>query len=298
MISNLAQIGDEVTITIPKDNRDWGYNPCPDGTKATIIGFSEMTAGRINNNGRKPGVYRNTSWATLRLEDQGAAVVALHKEYRELTNRLDLIDQVEYQCRLEAFRAQPVEHTDDWRITDFLRDLPETPFWEGDFVKIAGRSLIKDWGSNLATSRDPEIYQIIRINYSDRANHCAYDISDKLGSGWHTNANQANMTLIERGPVWRYYHGEAIAFVDIREEADFFQRLGRTRDVRNPANGLYKWTKDEVLEAIQRGTVHSFSVASSMFGGNPSIHAIRFIDEGLGKRVAQATLVGFGLATV
>ena len=31
--------GDEVIITIEKENRDWGYNPFPDGTKATVLGF-------------------------------------------------------------------------------------------------------------------------------------------------------------------------------------------------------------------------------------------------------------------
>ena len=35
MIDELMRIGDEVAITIPQENREWGYNPCPDGTKAS-----------------------------------------------------------------------------------------------------------------------------------------------------------------------------------------------------------------------------------------------------------------------
>lgn len=29
--------GDIVSITIPKENRDWGYSPCPDGQRAVVI---------------------------------------------------------------------------------------------------------------------------------------------------------------------------------------------------------------------------------------------------------------------
>lgn len=42
MIDELMRVGDEVAITIPQENREWGYNPCPDGTKAIILGFSEI----------------------------------------------------------------------------------------------------------------------------------------------------------------------------------------------------------------------------------------------------------------
>jgi len=57
MIDDTVRIGDEVIVTIPKENRDWGYNPCPDGTKATVLGFSETHHSRIDELGIKPGVY-------------------------------------------------------------------------------------------------------------------------------------------------------------------------------------------------------------------------------------------------
>ena len=59
---------------------------------------------------------------------------------------------------------------------------------------------------------------------------------------------------------------------------------------------LYSWTKEEVLEAIKNGTVHGFSVSSGFFGSGQIFNAQRFKDEELGKRVAKATLEGFGIA--
>jgi hypothetical protein len=90
------RVGDEVAITIPQENREWGYNPCPDGTKATILGFSEIHYGRLGNFGFKPGVYVNRACVNVRLPDG--------KEYSEYSGRLELTDKDEYERRLAAFR--------------------------------------------------------------------------------------------------------------------------------------------------------------------------------------------------
>ena len=55
MIGELVKVGDEVAITIPEENRKWGYSPCLDGTKATVLGFSEIYYGRLGNFGFRPG---------------------------------------------------------------------------------------------------------------------------------------------------------------------------------------------------------------------------------------------------
>ncbi|MDA2922976.1 hypothetical protein MYX07_06970 [Patescibacteria group bacterium AH-259-L07] len=295
MIDELMRIGDEVVITIPRENRECGYNPCPDGTKATILGFSEIHYGRLGNLGLQPGVYVNRAWTNLRLEDG--------REHTEYTYRLELTDKDESNRRLAEFRKRQQENPDNWRNKEFLRELPETPFWEGDFVRVRGRSAVTSVYSEMPPEHDPDVFQIIGIDYryltektQVGTKYPAYNISDKLGSGWHTSASEDDMVLVERGPVWKLYHDEPITFDDIKEEASFFESLGHTEEVRNPANGLYKWTKEEVLEAIQRGIIHGFSVSSGLFGSGPSISATRFRNEELGARVAQATLEGFGLA--
>jgi len=98
MDDELWKVGDEVIITIPEDSRSGGYNPCPDGTKATILGFSEMFIGRIRNYGRKPGVYENRSWINLRMPDG--------TEHSEFSTRLQLADSEEEKRRNEEWLKQ------------------------------------------------------------------------------------------------------------------------------------------------------------------------------------------------
>lgn len=238
MIDELMGIGDEVVITISRENREWGYNPCPDSTKATVLGFSEIHYGRLGNFGLKPGVYVNRAWVKLLLEDG--------REHTEWSGRLELTDKAEYERRLTEFRKRQKENPDNWYSKEFLRELPETPFWEGDFVRVYGRSGLINIYSEMPPERDPDIFQIIRIDYHYLTERTqvgtkwpAYKISDKLGSGWHTSASEDDMMLVERGPVWKFYHDEPITFGNIKEEANFFESLGHTEEVRNPANGFY-----------------------------------------------------------
>jgi hypothetical protein len=240
-------------------------------------------------------VYINRAWTKVRLENG--------HEYSEYTGRLELTDKAEYERRLVAFRKHQQENPDNWRNKEFLRELPETPFWEGDFVRTRGRSAVTSVYSEMPPDRDPDVFQIIGIDYhyltektQVGTKYPAYKISSKLGAGWNTSASEDDMVLVERGPVWKFFHDEPISFGDIKEEAQFFESLGHTEEIRNPANGLYSWTKDEVIAAIKSGLAHGFSMGAGFFGSGPHISAKRFKNEDLGRRVAAATLEGFGVA--
>lgn len=283
MIEAVMRVGDEVTITIPKENREWGYNPCPDGTIAVVLGFSEIAYGRLSNLGVKPGVYVNRSWVLLRSRKEGSLT--------EFSGYLEFADKAEYERRVALYRRHQQEWPSGWRDKEFLRDLPETPFWEGDIVRVS--------------SSDNRQLQIVSIDYANLAEktqlggkYPAYRVSDSLGAGWHTSASEDDMVLIERGPVWKLFHDEPVTFGSLVEEAQFFQQIGHFEEVPNPRNGLYSWTREEALEAIRAGIIHGFSLSGAFLGLSSSIRAIRFTDEDLGKRVAQATLEGFGLVRV
>lgn len=297
MIEDLVRIGDLVSITIPKENRAEGYNPFPDGTTATVLGFSEIAWGRINNCGYQPGYYVNRAWVKIQLGDG--------REMMEYAGRLSLVDQSEYDQRLVEFRRLQQERPNDWNNREFLRDLPETPFWEGDFVRVKGRRGLTVLTSEMPPDHDPDVLQVVRVDYyrltalcNDGSPYPAYDISSKLGGGWHTSASEPEMTLVERGLVWKHFHGEPITFASLQEEAAFYDMLGETIEMRNPANGLYSWTKEQVLDAIRVGHVHGFNISGGFFGTGPSICAKRFKNEELGQRVAKVTLEGFGQTTV
>ena len=286
MLGVLAKEGDLVTITIPKENREWGYNPCPAGeTLAKVLGYSEIHHGRIEGRRGKPGVYINKFWLRLLLPPPDS------REITEASCRLELVDEEEYARRLAAY-MRTLENPNQCQ-EEPLRDLPETPFWEMDWV----------WAKEgpMPPKVYPQLMQVVGIDYhclnakrNDGSKFPAYRISSGMGAGWTTSANEDGMSLAERGPVWRYAHGEPVSFPSLEEEAQFFSLIGETEEVRNPQDNLYHWTKEEVLEAIRGGIAHGFTVAKGFFGVGLYISAKRFDNAELGARVAAATLAGFG----
>lgn len=66
MLYNSAYIGETVIVSVAKENREWGYNPAPDGTKGKIVRFEEIFICRVLG---KPGVYVNKSWPVIQLDD-------------------------------------------------------------------------------------------------------------------------------------------------------------------------------------------------------------------------------------
>ena len=112
-----------------------------------------------------------------------------------------------------------------------------------------------------------------------------------------------NLKLVSRGNVWKYYHNEPLEFADLREEAEFYHNIGRTKEVRNPKDDLYHWDDYagkvsepvEALQAIKDGLGDSMNVGS-LFGlmSSPRITVYKFLDREVGERVRKATLEGFG----
>lgn len=290
MLGECLEIGDEVVITVEKENRDWGYNPCPDGTKATVVGFTEIDYGRTHNFGHKPGIYLNRSWVEIKSQDG--------KQWAESSTRLELTDSTLADARLKKYRVKL--ETTPWRdLKEFVRELPPTDFWEEDMVKVKE-------GDNPLPQHflEREAGKIFKIDYLKlhtftRVNTWwpAFDVSfENFGT---TGFNQTHLTLVSRGNVWKYYHDEMLEFADLKEEAEFYMNLGHTEEVRNPKSRLYVWTKDEVLKAIKDGIVDGFNLLQPLFGpfdALPNIHAYKFRNEEVGKRVAKATLEGFNFA--
>lgn len=270
----MFEIGDQVTITIPKENREWGYNPCPDGTQATVVGFSEITHGRINGCGKKPGVYTNTSWVKVQLSDNSVIT--------EFAGRLNLTNAELRERRLQLRREALRKDNVFWDDIGFLRDLPETEFWEWDIVEFKGQTL-----------------KVVGINYENIGQKCYDGCTDMPiyrvgGEGWYQSPRPEDLKLVKRGNVWKHYHNEPIQFDNIEDEASLHRALGLTMELRNPGrDDLYSWTKEEVLEAIRGGMAHGLTVHFGFFGSGMHTSAIRFQDENLGKRVAQKTLEGF-----
>lgn len=266
MIGEILRVGDDVELTISKESRDAGYNPFPDGTRGVVTGFGEITWGRLNALGMKPGVYTNYSWVRVKLGNES--------EIFENSSSVTLVDTDEKERREKEWFSKRSED----RVQEKVRDLPETPFWEGDIVSDV-------------TIPDLQLV-VTSINFDELAsmrNFRVYTVSPSMEDGWRSGANAADLRLIARGNVWKYYHNEPITFPDLISEARFFHRLGQSCEVRNPSNGLFSWRQEEVLAAIREGTAHCFS----MFRPSRDDCAQRFTNEELGARVARAITDGF-----
>ena len=49
MLGEKLRIGDVLLIAVLQENREWGFNPAPDGTEVKLVGWSETTYGHIDN---------------------------------------------------------------------------------------------------------------------------------------------------------------------------------------------------------------------------------------------------------
>lgn len=270
MRTDISRIGDVVVIEVARENREWGFNPCADGTHAVILGFSEIYYGRTQNFGTKPGVYANHFWPKLRIMETG-------QEFTLCAAHLSgLVDVEEQKRRCQ----QPYQDRNE-----FLRELPETPFWESDVVRGEGRQQV-----------------VTRVNYgalqrkTDNGSPWpVYEVSDPFDNGGFRSFPEESLTLVRRGPVWNILHGIPVVYGSLEEEAKLQQSMGFTQEVKNPASGDYAWTKDEVLAALRDGIAHGFTVGDKLFGAGITHSAIRFDDVELGQRVAALTLSGFGV---
>lgn len=281
-LTELLQIGDEVVFRVDPERRALTdtYKDVPDGTKGIVCGFYDAVIyeSRVPVRVYQPGVYHRKGAASVWLRD-GRVVLG--------DGSIEMVDKGQEKRRDAALRdADGVLRTEQvW-----LGDLPETKFWEQDKVRVC----FPHDGSEHEMIIGRIDYYSMHKHRNDGSPWPFYDVM--FVGGGQTKAEEPWIELIKRGNVWKYYNNQSLAFTDLREEASFFELIGQTEEMRNPANGYYSWTKDEVLEAIRNGTVHGFSVSSGFFGSSPHINAQRFKDEALGQRVAKATLEGLGIA--
>lgn len=281
-LSALLQIGDEVVFNVNSECRAWTntYNDVPDGTKGIVCGFYDAVIyeARVPILAHQPGVYHCKGAVSVWLRD-GRIVPGDYS--------IEMVDKEEEKRRDAALRdVDGVLRTEQVR----LGDLPETKFWEQDKVRVR----FPHDGSEHEMIIGSIAYHHMHKRRDDGSPWPFYNVHFNEGC-CQTSAEESWIDLIERGNVWKYYNNQPLSFASLEEEANFFQLVGRTEEIRNPVNGCYRWTKKEVLDAIKNGTVHGFSVSSGFFGSGPRINARRFKDEALGRRVAKATLEGFGI---
>lgn len=282
-LPELLEIGDEVVFHVDPQTRNWTttFRDIPDGTKGTVCGFEDaiIFAPRVPAFEHTPGVYHQRGAVSVYLPN-GRIVPG--------SGAVQLVDQAEEKRRDSALRDERnILRTPKVRIGD----LPPTLFWEQDTVRV-----------RFPNNPDACEMVIVGIDYSfmhkirdDGSPYPFYRVMFPKNNSI-MSAAESWIELVEQGNVRKHYHGQRLSFSDVQEEADFARLVGKTEEVRNPKSGLFRWTKEEVLDAIRAGHVDGFVSSNGFFRSGVNISARRFHDAELGARVAQTTLEGFTAA--
>lgn len=261
-------VGDIVSINVGEESRSWGAHAnTKDGDLGEVVGFSEIHYGRWNNFGHRPGYYHNRSWPQVKLQTTGEVIDISHCHVKLVEvkerNKISSFD--------EALRAQ-----------DFLRDLPDTPFWEGDKVSFLDRGGIEYVGT------------VKGINYKWVHNLDHYEVG--VEEGWHTHLTANQLTLVERGPVWRYHHNEPLG-LEGKDLLEFHRKMGFEEQIKNPRRTDYNYLLSEALEDIRTGVADCIAAGGGFFGGGPSLTVHRFRDREVGELARRLTMEGFANMT-
>ena len=105
MIGDLIQISDKVVVEIPQESRDWGYNPCPNGTKGVVIEFDKSTYDdKLAADCDLPcgGIYLNSSWVNIKLEN--GETININASMLKLANGKKYAERLLVMQNLAKFR--------------------------------------------------------------------------------------------------------------------------------------------------------------------------------------------------
>ncbi len=271
MREDLMRIGDQVIVEISEYDRILNPNLPVVRTKAEIVAFGHFYCGRMSQS-IPPGKYRSHSKVKVCFENGYQCVVS--SECVCLSDRDEYVDRIAESSVLKEYSCS--ESTMDI----FLEDLPDTLFWEGDLV----------FWRNVQC-------RIFRIHYEDLENRDGSEVKKPLSYNIFIKETkkiekvaEGELSLVERGDVWKFYHKEPVSFDSLEEEIGFLRSIGRTREVKNPKNGKPDWSRKEIIEGMKSGLIHNFRVFCGLLDDEGRLFAERFLDEDFGRKVAQMRL--------
>ncbi len=158
-----------------------------------------------------------------------------------------------------------------------IRDLPETPFWEGDVVSFAPEVCTDPRSAE-------ERFVVESIYYAVTP----MQVSMRSLSGFSAGGPLSAMRLIERGRIWKFEHCEPLNFSDIEAEAKFFQKLGMSHKLEDAGEVArlkdhaerieFRDAKEEERFYTSRGESHGANYVTDLTV--PFADAIRAVQRG------------------
>ncbi len=315
---HLLQVDDKVRVRIdpffPKPEGQY-----PVGATGEIVGFGLKSICRTATfYHQPPGMYLEPEWPFVRF---GTAVI---RNIR--SNSLELIDEAEYARRLE--RSQSENPRQQTLRGAFVSDLPDTEIWEGDIVRPKpnyGRGKndkpkkLKKYGLIPGL---PDAYMVTYMSFHKPGEiiesldeYPRFSIGDRFLRTSKDGFLDYDLELVERGNFWRRAHGEPLVFKDLAEESFWAWMVGEVEYVPAPPVPRKPWEKDyssswspdlqkeeaakwyderAALACVQDGNGHGLQTHRVLCEGLEIWHnVLRFKNEDLGRRVAEATANGF-----
>jgi len=301
MLNHILRAGDRVRMRMSSDSRGFGVKGVEDGTLGTVTGryraHGIIVARYPKSSFREPGVYSIDGTIMVKWDEYPNPLDAISDDFNRVPAVwLEPADSFRKEYKERYATEWPVrlangEYDPDFNILkegdkldniERTGDLPETPFWELDIVFYQGKR-----------------YRIHHIDYNQwgpERRHCysmeEVDENNVYMRSGMTTVEPDDLTLVERGNVWKEAHGEPLSFHSLEEQTSFEINMGRSDEVRNPLTNLYHWTKEDVLQALRDGIVDGFHVGDTF---DKRITARKYHNKEFGDKLRHATLVGFDL---
>ncbi len=268
--------GDEVLINIPDEFDDEYHPQIQKGTRGIVISFEKNCLGRnagLQLNGLAPGIHFSKSYAYVQINGRKEGYI-INCDY------LSLIDKKEQKYRLRRL-GNNRKKCQDYDVHYLVKTLPDTPFWEDDLVSYLDE--LED---------DVKVYKVHAIEYGiyerNPKEGPVYKIRNVVPKGIDCVAYEDQLTLLDRGSIWRYYHNETLIFDTVEEEIGFHETIGNVKVVVNPRNGLYVWRQNEIMPAIKNGLADSFEI------NGKKIILKKFKDRDVSEKAKLLTLKTWG----
>lgn len=276
------------------------------GLQAKVVGYALEHVGRWQAREKRvrPGFHHSPYFPQLRFPREGRGFLPLGVEETYIHfSGVMLVDQKEYRRRLAELH-EACERRERINPDYFVCELPETSFWEGDWVRVrdgvgAGKRRLPAGEAFMISGMDyrldmmrpaseppPEEKPFCYLQSPQQTPR--YQLADRFlmngGSYW----NAEELELVARGNFWRQANGEPLAFMGLDEEAFFFCESGACEIIEHRNSCDLATAVARLKETNGHGLRYENEFID--WGSHQWWEIVRFKDENLGRRVREATL--------
>lgn len=239
----------------------------------TFFSFCEKYVGRLDNPGIKPGRYVDRSKLIVS-SDLGLLGTSI-----EHTTTECVLDATKYDEYYQSL-------SEDWKLIDysedFVADLPNTTFIEGDVVRLTDEEH-EHYSEDLSKNQ----FTLYRIYYkSAESDDIPTDYRLRAGP-LQFDANETQLKAAAQGisPIRIFDGGQAVRFASMQSEAEFYLLIGEYSRVFNQAAGSYKWDVADAEQMVNLGKAHA------IYKKGDYNWLVTFNDNDIGRQVASANLI-------